>query len=432
MNPSFFALLVLSACLVEGGRPADDELECGAGTHEESGVCVVDSLDTAETGDTGDTEESGDSGQDTGTGDSSETGVDTGGDTDTDTGGDTGGDPDSGSGFTVCASGGGTYTELQDAVDDASDGDVITVCAGTYDYVEMSRLEVTIIGESREAVWVDGGSHAAFTLDDCTLTLSELSLTGSESASGGATALVAVDSTVSLSDLTVDGSVAGGPGVAGMLFTDSDVTLADAEFADNELTHYAVEVSGGSFTMTHTRFHGTKVPSSGSFGGMVMNLYDTEAEVSNNLFYDNVASSGGIISQFYPKSHTQWVFNNVWYGNSNSGEPIVYLENGVRFENNIVYNPGSAGVDYSGASTVLQYNDVYGHTGYDLHNAGSGGTATDNLAADPRFNGASGDDFTLDAGFSPCVNAGNPASGYNDADGSANDMGAYGGSEGSW
>lgn len=425
MKPILPALFLLAGCEPNNIEQPDDGLGCGAGTHEEAGVCVPDALDTADSGDTGDTGFD----TDTGSGDSSETGVDTDtGETggDTDTGGDTG------AGFTVCASGGGTYTELQDAVDDASDGDVITVCAGTYDYVEMSRLEVTIIGESREGVWVDGGSHAAFTLDDCTLTLSEISLTGSESASGGATALVAVESTVNLADITVEGSTAGGPGVAGMLFKDSDVTLTDTEFVDNELTHYAIEAAGGSFTMNHTAFHGTVVPSSASFGGMVLSLHDTEAEVSNNLFYDNAASAGGIVTQFYPKSKSQWVYNNVWYGNSNSGEPIVYLENGVRFENNIVYNPGSAGVDYSGASTVLQYNAVYGHTGYDLRNAGSGGTATDNLTADPRFSAASSGDFSLDAGFSPCVDAGNPAVGYNDVDGSRNDMGAFGGPSGAW
>ena len=55
--------------------------------------------------------------------------------------------------------------------------------------------------------------------------------------------------------------------------------------------------------------------------------------------------------------------------------------------------------------------------------------ATD-IEADPRFTDAEGGDFTL-SGLSPAIDAGNPSAGYNDLDGSPNDLGLYGGPEGS-
>jgi hypothetical protein len=54
------------------------------------------------------------------------------------------------------------------------------------------------------------------------------------------------------------------------------------------------------------------------------------------------------------------------------------------------------------------------------------------LERDPRFNNADGYEFTLEAGFSPCIDAGHPLSGYDDADGSRKDMDIFGGPFGDW
>ena len=53
------------------------------------------------------------------------------------------------------------------------------------------------------------------------------------------------------------------------------------------------------------------------------------------------------------------------------------------------------------------------------------------LTADPQFIDPNLGDFTI-RDSSPMIDAGNPDSAHNDVDGSRNDMGAYGGPNGSW
>jgi hypothetical protein len=62
----------------------------------------------------------------------------------------------------------------------------------------------------------------------------------------------------------------------------------------------------------------------------------------------------------------------------------------------------------------------------------SGSIDSSNIKADPRFSDEAAGDFSLNPGFSPCIDAGDPLSGYNDVDGTRNDMGIFGGPYGDW
>jgi len=127
---------------------------------------------------------------------------------------------------------------------------------------------------------------------------------------------------------------------------------------------------------------------------------------------------------------------NVSIVGNNSDYASVYMSSGgdITAMNSIISeNDDGAMVDGEvGTSLDNSYSDVYGAA---TDNYGAGTTDTTGLAGniseDPKFTDWEGGDFSL-APTSPCVDAGATGPSYNDADGSDNDMGAYGGPEGEW
>jgi hypothetical protein len=90
-----------------------------------------------------------------------------------------------------------------------------------------------------------------------------------------------------------------------------------------------------------------------------------------------------------------------------------------------------------GTSVSTEYSDVFGAMTSNYGSTTDLTGVSGNISADPVFvswtdnDDSADDDFELDTG-SPCIDAGVPAPPFNDADGSTNDIGAYGGPEGEW
>jgi parallel beta-helix repeat protein len=97
---------------------------------------------------------------------------------------------------------------------------------------------------------------------------------------------------------------------------------------------------------------------------------------------------------------------------------------GPAFMNVILYDNTTELDGESGSTYTIDYSDVKGGETFGAWATGSG-----NIDADPLFVGSG--DYRLQFG-SPCIDAGNPGVQYNDADGSLNDMGAFGGPNGDW
>jgi hypothetical protein len=124
---------------------------------------------------------------------------------------------------------------------------------------------------------------------------------------------------------------------------------------------------------------------------------------------------------------TAWVYNNTIWGNTNrwGGYGAVEVRAGSTFVNNIVASNSGMGVSVQAGASV-EYNDAWDNSSSDYETGGATLSGT-NLQSDPWFTDPEGGDFTLDVGFSPCVDAGDPRSGYNDVDGSQGDVGAFAG-----
>jgi len=160
--------------------------------------------------------------------------------------------------------------------------------------------------------------------------------------------------------------------------------------------------------------------------------------LENVLVVGNVASSygGGLVISTGSADLT-----NVTLGlNSAGAVDGIYVEgtSSLDLTSVVLYGRGSGtGLQMDSSGTLVQvYSDVYGFsTRY------SGVTdptdSNGNIDEDPLFTDVSddanydNDDWTLSSS-SPCVDAGDPDAVVQDTDGSANDMGCYGGPGGDW
>ena len=176
------------------------------------------------------------------------------------------------------------------------------------------------------------------------------------------------------------------------------------------------------------------------WGGAILNYTDSTTDIHNNLFVANVAEEAGGIFVY---SSAPVVTNNTFFDNHGTGGDT----GGLRiwqgeYRNNIVIGGTGAGVRILGAATTWAYNDVYDWSDlyFDDPNSSTDGDLTgtaNNISVTALFVGATQDgDASNDVlslqPYSLCVDAGSPAAAFTDADGTPNDLGAFGGPLGAW
>lgn len=420
-----FAWILLHGCAGTGGDEAES---CGEGTHDDGGVCVPD-VDTATGGGGGGGDTDGTGGGGGGGGDTDGTGGGGGGDDDSvpdDSGSGGGGDTDSGqaTSWTVCADGTAPYIDIQDAIDDAVDGDVITVCPGTYDWVTIDRVDVTLEGAGADQTFVDGGAHAGLAVSDCTVTLSGMAFTGTGDETTLGAGLSFVDSTITASDLRVYDTVTGMYGGTALVQRGGAVSIDGVEADGNSGENVIGVYDGGSLVLRHASVHDNQPDTYGNTAGVLWIASD-EFEISNILVYDNVGQSGAAVVVL---DSPGWVYNITIADNTGYSGSVGVASSGINAQNLVVYgNPDAQGLQVM-AELDLGYSDSSANaTDWD-----GGLSGTGNIEVDPGFVDSAHGDFSLDPSFSPLIDAGNPLSGYDDPDGSPADIGAFGGPYGAW
>jgi hypothetical protein len=175
--------------------------------------------------------------------------------------------------------------------------------------------------------------------------------------------------------------------------------------------------------------------------GAGVNLDDADADVTNTILHCNDADTdgGGLYTQTGGTSDWE---NVVFYKNtsSNSGsargsQVWVGTSTTVSLLNSIAQSASVAYTVYANGSATSSYDDIYNSSGTAYGSGFAAGTG--DISTDPAFTSVkcdgnpTNDTFSLKSSSS-AINAGNPASSYDDADGTRNDMGAYGGPEGAW
>lgn len=340
-------------------------------------------------------------------------------DTDTAGPGDTGSAADPPD-WTVCGDGTGDFEEVQDAVDAATDGDVIGVCEGTFEWVSIERRDIELRGAGSALTILDGGAaNTALTIADSAVTVRGLGLTSGAPQYSG---LDGTDSDLILRDIRISGADPGGYVV--WLFggtADVDELLIEGNTLETAWYSDLTSLVARHVVIRDNETHGGSTQTGRGIG-----LSGTDFEFSNSQIVDNDFGEGPTIDGRAAEG-VGWIWNNTIADNLGGGGSRIYVGQNTIFENNIVSNGDDPGASHTGVTatpgSTVQYNLIDGY-----RTATSGDLGEGNIEGDPRFEG---DDYSLSE-FSPAIDAGNPIEAYNDEDGTRNDMGAFGGPSGGW
>ena len=224
----------------------------------------------------------------------------------------------------------------------------------------------------------------------------------------------------------------------GIYVVDGSITITGSDLTEN-----FADQGGGIFVGSGgtADIDTSNVLGNEASDGAGINLDEGDANLANAVvaFNDADTDGGGIYQQ---TSGTLTLTNVTTAGNSSSTSgsargDAIYTSSGTTAYayNSILQGDSSNAVAYSAGTATGTYDDWY--------NASSGTTSsgwtsgTGDLSTNPKFNNYSNDgninndDLSLKS-TSPCIDAGDPSSSSNDADGTTNDMGAWGGPGSDW
>lgn len=290
----------------------------------------------------------------------------------------------------------GPGQSIQLAIDHADPGDVVRVAAGTYSENLTLRSSIDVIGAGSEDVTLRG--------------------TGS----GDVVTATAITNT-EFAGFTVENSGTN-TGDAGFQIDGGSPLIRDNIIQGN--------TDGIRLTGSSTAFIcGNTVRNNGNGAngfvdwGIII-LSGSTPLVSNNIVLGNEV---GIYLFTIGTGGTQIVNNTIV---TNDSDGIWCNNSSPTIKNNIVTgnSPGISGLG-ADAHPSLTYNDVWNNRGFGNYNAQSGAVIVagiGSISVNPLLDST----FHLMLG-SPCIDAGDPSSIYNDLDGSRNDLGATGGPCGS-
>jgi|GEM_PF-1601615 len=337
------------------------------------------------------------------------------------------------------------YTQVQDAIDAASDGDAILVFPGTYGPIDFDGKDLvvrSIGGPTLTTIDATGaGVPAARFLDaePATALLHGFTLTGGEGLPDDSIAIevgggiyIARSASPRISGNIITGNTAAsGAGIA--------VTGGEPHIYGNEVrSNTATSGAGGVliFTPAGVALQTTLVCNDirGNTGGTVGGvLIDGDALLRNNVVHGNTGDRGGLL---FALAAEGVFYNNTVTANTSSvgnaaGVEIASLSV-LAVGNLVAHNEVGFGVTHSDPAAAWTFSNIYGNAGGAWSGASANPAGSDgNLELEPFFTNYTptnplDDDLAL-LSIDPLLDLGASLPSFLDQDGSIGAIGADGG-----
>jgi parallel beta-helix repeat protein len=237
----------------------------------------------------------------------------------------------SGNTLYVGGTGEGNYTKIQDAIDNASDGDTVFVYNGTY--YENLYIEKTIdlIGENKNKTFIDGGGKGrVIDIDFRWVTINGFTISN-----GSAGIITCSDNLISNNIIKMNSNL--GIGITAehrTIVTDNIITMNDVGieiyyYGQNNIIENNNIINNTKYGifLSHTGY--TEVKDNNiSNNGCGLCIYESMSTVINNSFFKN--KGNGIVIRL---SQKDIISNNNFIENEENGLYISFSE-----EDNISYN----------------------------------------------------------------------------------------------
>ncbi|MFT5680331.1 MAG: hypothetical protein ACI8RZ_001237 [Myxococcota bacterium] len=331
----------------------------------------------------------------------------------------------------VCEEG-GSFSSVQSAIDAASDGDSITICAGEYkEVLSLTGVSVSLIGagSSTTTIHADGDSTVLSVSNGqgAETTISGLTLRQGDAFTNGGYGggLLITASSPTLTDIAItEADATNGAGIA--LF-DSNSTIDGLHIvgAAAEDEGGGIYIDGGSPWIVHAVLEDNYAQ-----GAAGLYAINSATRLDNSVFFSNRSAQGA--GAIHMASGQGVTITNVVAALNTTGNGkescAIEVGAGSTMYNTVAYGNEGTGLCSDGTAA---YNLGYANHEGDFMVNGSPDPGEGDLTDDPQFVDPNLGDYTIRTA-SPVVDAGNPDVAYNDADGSRADMGVYGGPESDW